>query len=307
MTMTTILTSNNKIPTTKAISTTSQIPPSTSTSCKTYPRNLQAMPLNSSAFYVTAFAQSQVKHMKPLCKKKKPPQFTLLKSRASPPDSTLINDYVTFQNLAFEHAMVHSHMNPSTDTKPYLLLTMLLPKSSKQTSLKKRKASEVEVTHQEVTTSSKHKSVPILVPVPAVTSSWKRPNLFTGGYANAIPLLESNLMDNAAILITKPKPPKLLTTTMLIRTLAYLAQPAIHINHLSSISTADSLILPAIQSVPFATPATETPFWSTGPGPPRNSTIYLHLPITTTTTCSTTQNLQTSPILYQPSPGSAQS
>jgi len=74
-------------------------------SCKNYPNNLQATPMNSSVFYVTAFARSQVKHMKPLCKKKKPPQFTLLKSRASPPDSTLINDYVKFQNLAFEHAL----------------------------------------------------------------------------------------------------------------------------------------------------------------------------------------------------------
>jgi len=296
-------------------------------SCESYPNNLQATTLNSSAFYVTAFARSQVKHMKPLCKKKKPPQFTILKSRASPPDSTLINDYVTFQNLAFEHAMVHSHMNPSTDTQPYRLLTMLLPKSSKQTSLKKRKASEVEVTHQEITTSSKHKSFPIPVPVPAVTSSWKRPNLFTGGFANAIPFLEFTLMNNSTIPIQKTKSAnfQLAATTVLIRTLAYLAQPVIHINHLKRISTANRLLFLAIQAVPFVTPATETPFRSTGPGPPRNSINHQKRrathhenaqqfsnpsssvsPITRTTTCpyDTPKNLKTLPILCQPSHGS---
>jgi len=275
-------------------------------SSETYPNNLQATPLNSSAFYVTAFAQSQVKHMKPRCKKKKPPQFTLLKSRASPPDSTLINDYVNFQNLAFEHAMVHSHMNPSTDNKPYRLLTMLLPKSSKQTSLKKRKASEVEVTHQEITTSSKHKSFPIPVPVPAVTSSWKRPNLFTGGFANVIPFLESTFMDNSTIPIQKTKSAnfQLAATTVLIRTLAYLAQPVIRINHLNCISTANRLLFPAIQAVPFVPPATETPFRSTGPGPPHNS--INHLCPTRTTTCpyDTPKNPKTLPILCQPLHGS---
>jgi len=239
--------------------------------------------------------------MKPLYKKKKPPQFTILKSRAPPPDSnTLINDYVKFQNLAFEHAMVHSHMNPLTDTQPYHLLTMLLPKSMKLTNQRKRKASDPDIIHREISAHSKAKPIPVL----AITPLWKRPNLFTRGYTNAIPFLEFHLMDKAAILIKNPKPPKLLATAVLIRTQAYLAQPVIHINHLNSISTADSLLFPAIQAVQFATSANETPFWSTGPGPPRNSISYL-CP-TTTTTCSsdTPQNLQTSPILYQPSPGS---
>ena len=140
----------------------------------------------------------------------------------------------------------------------------------------------------------------------AIAPLWERPNLFTGGYANAIPFLESNLRDNSAIPTQNPNPPNaLLAMTVLICTLAYLAQPAIRI------SIANCLLFPAIQAVPFATPATETPFWSTGPGPPSNSITYLcptthgH-PITTTTTCpyDTPKNLKTLPILCQPLHGS---
>ena len=98
------------------------------------------------------------------------------------------------------------------------------------------------------------------VPVPAIVLLWKRPTQFSGGYANAIPFLEYNLIETPTIPQLNPTIVSLLAVSMLVYTLSTIAQSAICVNHLNHIIiTAVSLPFPdIINAVPFDTSAKET-------------------------------------------------
>ena len=151
---------------------------------------------------------------------------------------------------------------------------MLLPKSSRQPNPKKRKAiTDLEAVPAEIKAP---------VHVPAIASLWKRPTQFSGGYANAIPFFEYHLIETSTIPHLNPTIVSLLAATVLVHTLSTIAQSAICINHLNYIIiTAVSLSFPDINTVPLDTSAKETPFRSTGPGPPlcsRRSDKRKHTP-----------------------------
>jgi len=109
------------------------------------------------------------------------------------------------------------------------------------------------------------------VPPIQITPTWKRQTTFSAGYANAIPLLES-IMTAFSALMTPQLQPTILLLAMAVPVSmlpTIIAQSAICINHLNyTIITTARLTFHVNTAVLLNTIAKETPFQTTGPGPP---------------------------------------
>ena len=107
----------------------------------------------------------------------------------------------------------------------------------------------------------------VVTPVP---SSWTRPNPFSGGYGNAIPSLEE-LSQTTTHMLQQSHPVLFPSTsmTMFIPTLVtILAQSVDCITYSFVLIAANQLSTPVVSAVQVDSLLKETPFRSTGPGPP---------------------------------------
>mmetsp|Transcript_19207 Transcript_19207/g.44583 ORF Transcript_19207/g.44583 Transcript_19207/m.44583 type:complete len:214 (+) Transcript_19207:469-1110(+) len=174
--------------------------------------------------------------------------------------------------------MIFVHSKPFTGNsvtiaQPFRLLTMCIPKSSKQTNPKKRKTESqpmedepeaVIVPEEEATCAA----------VTTTTYSSKRTNVFTGGYANAIPFLAQQytelLTDINWIQCSQPisDNSKPWNTPDSSRFQLRLSFPFCHLRHGNrDFHTTSPSILPTNARSPGSLPM-ESAFSVTGPGPP---------------------------------------
>ena len=133
---------------------------------------------------------------------------------------------------------------------------------------KKRKADYISAPN-DLHAVSPEKSIDNNKPLSA-PSSWTRPNHFSGGYGNAIPSLEE-LSQTTTHMLQQSHPVLFPSTsmTMFIPTLVtILAQSVDCITYSFVLIAANQLSTPVVSAVPVDSLLKETPFRSTGPGPP---------------------------------------
>lgn len=187
------------------------------------------------------------------------------------PQSNIISQFAECQDRAFQHAMVFVHSQPFTGNsvtkaQPFRLLTMRIPSSSKRINPKKRKAESQSLEDEPeavIVPESKECFLVAIIPDPC------KFNVFSGGFANAVPLL-SQCDDGLDTPSIQSNPSLILITTLICLLPKYrhlfLIGTILYGSRAFHAGTSPSS-LPTTARPPGSSPM-ESAFYVTGPGPP---------------------------------------